>query len=281
LRIATPAVATALVAAMVFATSATVPSSFKARTASDLRAPTIAHPASVSHKVAAPPPLRVMLVGDSMATSMAPGLDAAARANGFTFWDASVPGCGLGTDVGDRWFAEWRGVEPRCLPGWKDRWPGQVAAFHPDVVVGLFGAQDAFDRRIAGNEIKFDTDAGIQLAQQDMEGAVSVLSASGAKVIMLTTPYYTLGWPQKVDVDRSPLHEPWIDRYNNDVVRAVAARHPDTMSVIDLNRYLDPAGTWTDTVNGIKVRSFDRCHLSELGSNYVAWWLAPQILTQA
>jgi hypothetical protein len=219
-----------------------------------------------------------MLVGDSVAHSLAPGLARDAAAAGLDFWDTSVPGCGLATDVGDRWFAEWRGVEPRCLPGWRERWPKQVVLFHPDVVVMLVGAQDAFDRRINGNVVRFDTPAGATLAEQDLHDAIGVLGAGGAKIVLLTTPYYVLGWPQKVEVARSPLHEPWIDRYNA-LERAVAAQNAARVSVLDLNRYIDPSGRWTDMVNGIKVRTFDRCHLSDAGATYVATWLTPQLLS--
>jgi peptidoglycan/LPS O-acetylase OafA/YrhL len=278
LRFATPAIAVLLVAGLFVTTATAVPAAYEERTASEVRAPVVSDQSLANAATAvANEPLRVMLVGDSMATSMAPGIRAAATRDGFDFWDASVPGCGLGTDVGDRWFDEWRGVEPRCLPGWRERWPGQLQSYRPDVVIGLFGAQDAFDRRIDGTEIKFDTPDGLSLAQRDMDEAVSVLSSTGADVYMLTTPYYVLGWPQKVQVERSPLFEPWIDNYNNQVVRAVAANHAERVSVLDLNAYLAPDGTWTDTVAGIKVRSFDRCHLSEEGAAYVATWLVPQI----
>ena len=288
LRLATPAIAALLVAGLFVTTAAAVPAAYEERTASEVEAPkpkvkvkatqVADDQALAGAATAAPPePLRVMLVGDSMATSMAPALAAAATRDGFEFWDATVPGCGLGTDIGDRWFDEWRGIEPRCLPGWRERWPGQIQSYGPDVVIGLFGAQDAFDRRIDGVEVKFDTPEGVSLAQRDMDEAVNVLSANGAHVYMLTTPYYVLGWPQKVQVERSPLAEPWIDSYNSQVVRAVATNHADDVSVLDLNLYLDPDGTWTDTVAGIKVRSFDRCHLSEEGATYVANWLVPQI----
>jgi hypothetical protein len=280
LRLATPAIAAVLVAGLFVTTAAAVPAAYQDRTASDLAAPApVVSDQSLANAAtaAANEPQRVMLVGDSMATSMAPGIGAAAARDGFDFWDASVPGCGLASDVGERWFAEWRGVEDRCVPGWRERWPGQVQSYKPDIVIGLFGAQDAFDRRIDGTEIKFDTPEGVALAQRDMDEAVNVLSSTGAHVYMLTTPYYVLGWPQQVQVERSPLNEPWIDSFNSQVVRAVAAQHADTMSVLDLNLYLDPDGTWTDTVAGIKVRTFDRCHLSEEGATYVANWLVPQI----
>jgi hypothetical protein len=57
----------------------------------------------------------------------------------------------------------------------------------------------------------------------------------------------------------------------------VAHRDRANVSVLDLNRYLDPDGKWTDTVDGIKVRTFDRCHLSPAGAAFVAQWLTPQL----
>jgi peptidoglycan/LPS O-acetylase OafA/YrhL/lysophospholipase L1-like esterase len=271
LRPALPVAAASLAVVVMASTAGAVPATFQSVSASQLKAP----PTSPT-KTTKKHPLRVMLVGDSVANSLAPGLAVTAKARGYEFWNASIPGCGLGTDVGDRWFDEWRGVYPPCLPGWRDRWPGEVKAYHPDLVVGLFGAQDAFDRRINGQVVKFDTPGGAKLAQSDLEGAMSLLSSRGAHVVLLTTPYYVLGWPQKVQVERSPLFAPWVNRYN-DIERSVAQEQSKRVSVVDLNHFLDPAGHWTDTVDGVKVRTFDRCHLSLQGAAFVAKWLTPKL----
>jgi lysophospholipase L1-like esterase len=95
--------------------------------------------------------------------------------------------------------------------------------------------------------------------------------------VMLTTPYYVLGWPWRIQVERSAMFAPWVDRFNA-LERSVAQEHSDTVSVVDLNRYLDPDGHWTDTVAGIKVRTFDKMHLSPEGAAYVAKWLTPKLL---
>ena len=288
-RVATPAVAVALALALVASTARPVPVQFQAISASQLQPPPAAPPTpppsarpAVSKSGHARTvaqvtrPLRVMLVGDSVARSMDPGITAETAAHHYSFWDTSVPGCGLATDVGDRWFDEWRGVYPQCLPGWRDRWPGELKLFKPDVVVGLFGAQDAFDRRIDGRVVKFDTLEGMALAKQDLQDAITMLGSTGARVVLLTAPYYVLGWPQKVQVERSPLNPVWIDEWNA-LERSVVAHNSARASVLDLNRFLDPNGTWTDTVNGIKVRTFDRCHLSPEGAAFVAKWLTPQL----
>jgi lysophospholipase L1-like esterase len=84
------------------------------------------------------------------------------------------------------------------------------------------------------------------------------------------------GWPMKIDGPRSLFNSAWIDRWNS-LEHAIAGRNAGRVTIVDLNRYLDPDGTWTDTVNGIKVRTFDRMHLSADGAAYVARWLVPQL----
>jgi peptidoglycan/LPS O-acetylase OafA/YrhL len=277
LRIATPAVALVL-AILVITSTATNQAAFSATSASQLRPPSVRTGAAATAKLARSKarPVRVMLVGDSVADSLSPGLAAALTARGYVFWNASVPGCGLASDVGERWFGEWRGVDPHCLPGWRQRWPSEIKAFRPDIVVGLFGGQDAFDRRIDGRVFPFDTADGAALAHEDLQGAVKILSAGGAHIVLLNTPYYVLGWPQQVQVDRSTLNPAWIDRFNG-FEHDVAAAQPRRVTVLNLNHYLDPDGHWTDTVDGIKVRTFDKCHLSPAGAAFVAKWLTPQL----
>lgn len=194
----------------------------------------------------------------------------------FQFWNAAVLGCGLATDVGERWFAEWRGLDPRCKVGWRTRWPLQIAQYHPDLILVLLGGQDAFDRRINGVVTKFDTAQGTALAMRDLQEATNIWTKQGAHVVFLTTPYYKLGWPQKIQVERSPLHEPWIDKWNL-FERFTADRNTGKATVIDTNRYLDPQGHWTDKVNGITTRTIDKCHLSFAGADFVAQWLTPQL----
>jgi peptidoglycan/LPS O-acetylase OafA/YrhL/lysophospholipase L1-like esterase len=270
-RFGTPVVAGVLAVTLLAATARPLPPEFQAISASSIKPPTVTAAAVTTHH-----PLRVMLVGDSVAASMAPGLAAQANARGFVFWSAAVPGCGLATDVGERYIDGWEGIDPRCVPGWRTRWPLQVAAFKPDIVVMLVGGQDMFDRRINGQVTRFDTAAGATLAESDEATAVKLLSARGARVVVLTTPYYVLGWPQRVVVNRSPLYKPWTDMYNG-YQRAVAKNGGGKVAILDLNRLLDPNGVWTDTVDGIQVRTFDKCHLSTAGANFVAKWLSPQL----
>ena len=95
--------------------------------------------------------------------------------------------------------------------------------------------------------------------------------------MLLTTPYNVIGWPRRVRLDRSTYNPDWVDRWNNSL-RAVATRNPATTTIVDLNRFLDPGGTWSETLQGIEVHTYDKMHLSPEGADLVANWLAPQVV---
>ena len=61
------------------------------------------------------------------------------------------------------------------------------------------------------------------------------------------------------------MHVEGLDRPHSALQRTVVQRSDGRASILDLNKYIDPAGVWTDTVNGIKVRTFDKMHLSSEG----------------
>jgi len=267
-RVALPAGAVVLVGALVLATAGSVPTEFRPASAGAIEAAPTTVPAAP----------RVMIVGDSVAYSLAPGLRAEADRRGWRLWNVAVPGCGLSSDVGDHWDGVgWRLHEDRCDPPWRARWPLQVAAFRPDVVVMLVGTQDIFDRRINGQVVEFDTLAGTLLARADLDEAISVLSAGGARVVVLTTPYHVLGWPMRIDESRSSMYAPWTDRYNS-IQRSAVDASGGRAEIRDLNRLIGPDGVWTDTVAGIRVRNRDRMHLSPEGAAFVADWLAPTLI---
>src|SRR5262249_25137404 len=141
---------------------------------------------------------------------------------------------------------------------------------------------DTFDRRIGGREIGFDSPEGDELTRSEFQEAVSIMASHGAHVAALTAPYSppTMSGSRVGIPDRSSYNPRWIDRWKGDR-RAVATRNASSVPVIALNRFLDPDGGWTDTVNGVGTRGPDRTHLSPEGADLVAGWLAPQLVRLA
>src|SRR5581483_9875505 len=109
--------------------------------ASDLHAPKV----EVKDATVQRDPPRVLLVGDSLANSLAPGFQRLADQQGWVLWNASVPGCGL-ADEGEYWIGIWQNQSDKCKPEWRQRWPAHIATFDPDVVVVLLGGHDTTDR---------------------------------------------------------------------------------------------------------------------------------------
>ena len=271
-RVATPVAVLGVVGALLWSTAGAVPAGLEV-SAGDLRPPTAGTKAPTVDRAA-----RVLLVGDSVANSLAPGLVNRAVAQGFRFWNASVPGCGFATEVGDHQLgAQWIAPPEQCRPTWRKRWPAHIAAWNPDVVVVGLGGQVTYDRRLSGHVVLYDTPAGIALARDELDTAVRLLSTRGAKVVVLTALYGRLGWPLQINLDRSGFNDAWINEWNT-IARNVAAAHPKSVQLLDLNERLDPGGKFSETIDGVGARS-DGVHLTPEASDITAAWLAPQLLS--
>jgi hypothetical protein len=105
-----------------------------------------------------------------------------------------------------------------------------------------------------------------------LEEAVSVLGSGGAHVVMFTAPYFSSG----EQLNGQPWDEDAPARVNllNQMVESVAAKHPDTVSVVPLNKYLDPDGHYAFKINGQVMRLGDGVHTSQAAGTY----LAPKVL---
>ena len=110
-------VAVAAVLGAVVLTTAGAPGRPVQVSAAEVKAPRCrrAHPARPPPGCLRPPGL--LLVGDSVANSLAPGIQNLAATDYFQLWNASVPGCGLASDLGQRYTAGWESQPPTCAPG--------------------------------------------------------------------------------------------------------------------------------------------------------------------
>ncbi len=105
-----------------------------------------------------------------------------------------------------------------------------------------------------------------------LQRAVAILSAGGARVALFTAPYF--------DTGDQPDGSPWdqdapqrVDRLNQ-IIASVASQHPGVVQVIPLHSLLDPDGHFTWSIGGNVVRQADGVHTTLAGGQY----LAPRIL---
>jgi len=235
------------------------------------RAPSAAPPptARSGRKPGAEP--RVTFFGDSVSWTLGtylpphPGLTTTVRA---------VQGCGIAV-LPDILITGTAHTNYDYCPAWPTIWRKGLDADDPDVSVILLDRWELMDRKLDRayhhvGEPVFDAYLTTQLDQ-----AVSVVGDKGARVVLLTAPYtrraerpdgglYGEDQPARVDA--------W-----NALLRAEAAKHPATATVLDLNRVVCPDGAFTWTINGMKVRS-DGLHFTPAAvQKLIAPWLLPQL----
>jgi hypothetical protein len=219
--------------------------------------------------------MRSLIVGDSIATTLAPSLAYAAqllseqtgvpRAEMQTI---AVPGFGFTSSL--------PGVyDGRLQPGfdvfrdWTGTIDAAIAKDDPDVVVVLVGSWDMV-RRVVDDRLVGPADcAWTPWYRAMVETALQHLTARGARVLWLAFPCTT----QEENVDHFTL---------NHLLRSVAAEHHDAMAYVDLDGYVCPDGVPVHSMRAPDgslraVRGGDDTHFDFYQAGYVLGpWFAQQ-----
>jgi hypothetical protein len=155
---------------------------------------------------------------------------------------------------------------------WRTYWSGMLKAYHPEVVGLLVGRWDITDHLDDGSVVSIGQPAWDAHLRDELDQVVTLLSSTGAKVVLFTMPDLDLapssdGPP---DADDNPVR---VTEFNA-IVTSVAKERKDVVTLIDLNRLLDPHGHFQSVVDGVTVRWADGIHISQPGGE----WLQPAIL---
>jgi peptidoglycan/LPS O-acetylase OafA/YrhL len=220
---------------------------------------------------------RVLLVGDSTACTMLPGLEAVGAPVGVRVEDAAVIGCGVVSGQIAPHFVDGanvnsatRSCQTRAAAA-EDR---GLHSGHPNVV--LWASLWEREALVVGNGVDQKVLAQgspqwYSVLLKRMEERVQQFAATGATVVMLTQPPFVLPGrptaptPQDKDFERL-----------NGLLTDVAAHTPH-VRVIDLAAYVCPSGPPCPiSVDNVWVRQ-DGAHYSSEGSLLVARWLMPQL----
>jgi peptidoglycan/LPS O-acetylase OafA/YrhL len=220
-------------------------------------------------------PVRFLLVGDSLAVTAGLGLVRGSVVHfGVRVINKGVLGCDL--DNLDAVSSGQRDIPVSACRNWPTLWTRQVEQFHPEVVGFLAGRWDITDHLLHGQVVTIDQPAWNQHLTEEMEKVVGVLSLRGARVVLITMPY--LAPPQEAP-DGSIYPEnrnSRVDEYNQ-ILRRVAARHPGSVTVVDLNAVLDPQGHFQTVVDGVTVRWTDGIHVSKAGGQWAEQFILPTV----
>ncbi len=144
-----------------------------------------------------------------------------------------------------------------------------MAADKPDEVLLLVGRWETMDRLHDGQWMHLGDPAYDSYLSTELDTAVGLLGAGGARVVAATEPYNRRG--EQPDGSLYPEDQPdRVARWNT-LLRQAAARHQGT-AILDLNTKLGPNHTYTATVDNITVRS-DGVHLTPAGVTWLSPWL--------
>jgi peptidoglycan/LPS O-acetylase OafA/YrhL len=210
------------------------------------------------------PGIKALLLGDSVALTLAYFLPASEQVH---LVQRTGLGCGVARHGRYRIMGLLRRFNRVCET-WPDRWRTAVEQEDPDVVAVLVGRWEMADRQLKGRwthvgQPDFDT-----YLLEELERAFAIASSRGARVALLTTPYFK--GRERLNGDRWPEDDPArVDRFNQ-LLRTVAARHPGVAEIIDLNGLLSPGGRYTKTIRGVDVRNVDGVHLASGAGAFAA-----------
>jgi hypothetical protein len=223
-----------------------------------------------------PHPVRLLILGDSIALTLSMGLAVEAREQyGVNVTDDATVGC----DLDPQLQVLMAGTIGRATPGcvnWRALWPLLIAGQRPQVVALGLGRWEVTDHLLDGHWVHVGEPAWNAHLRADLQSAIAILHSFGAKVVLFTMPYLDPS-------DRQPDGQPWpentpvrVQAYNA-LVRQVAHADPGVVSVIDLNRMLGPDGFYTASVAGIDVRSTDGIHITLEGGELLQRRILPAV----
>jgi peptidoglycan/LPS O-acetylase OafA/YrhL len=243
----------------------------------------LSNTASPPSRPATPPPIarpgrapggepRIAIFGDSVAWTLGEYLLPLRGALSIT--NRAVQGCGIARLPDLRYLDSPHTNYPGCEQ-WDERWGRDVSGDDPDVSVILLDRWELMDRNINGRYLHVGDPDYDGYVTGELKLAISIASAKGARVALLTAPYTHRD--ERPDGTLYPEDTPErVDNWNHLLARE-AATNPAHPTILDLNRVVCPGGEFTWSVGGIRVRS-DGLHFTPEGvQQVIAPWLLPRL----
>jgi peptidoglycan/LPS O-acetylase OafA/YrhL len=219
-------------------------------------------------------PIKFMLLGDSVALTLGAGLALKATHDyGVDVINLGQIGCDL-DDVEVRLSDVVGPPTPGCIP-WRSEWRRAVDKWRPNVVGVLLGRWEVSDHLYDGHWVRVGEPVWDRHLIAEYEQAASIISSTGAKVVFFTFPFVD---PPNEAANGTPFPEndPARMAAFNRLVLEPAARAKG-VTVIDMNRLLDPHGVYQSVIDGVTVRGSDGVHISLAGGVWLQSAVLPKI----
>jgi hypothetical protein len=219
-------------------------------------------------------PRLIAVVGDGIATTFAPGLEAVAATHGTDVVVNAFPGCGIANGVAvddDGTPFPWAALCAEAVGPAQQR---MIDKHDPDVVVWL-STWDLSDRLAPGGRVLHTgTPAHDAALDADLDTAARRLTSGGARLVLVVpAPRWGL------DVDAADRDAPTAVAHHERLLRRFVVTHPSVGAVVvDASDVLCAAGPpCPEWVAGIRPRP-DGGHFSPGGATWTAERLLPEML---
>ncbi len=223
------------------------------------------------------PPVRVLLVGDSMAGSLGAALAPYAARYDVTLVNEGHPGCAVSSDSEFRFLLYHATPGPPCRDGdpsaLLDAWQHYVDQYRPQVVLYL-ARTDQFDQVYDGSWTSIGSPGFDGFLSSQLRRGLAVLGSRGARVVLTTSPYYNAS----VDGAAGPPEDTPSRVVTYDRILRAAARAVAGTTVYPLGGLVDPGGTYQPTVDGVTMRCADAVHFSRTSGRVIAPKLLPALV---
>ncbi len=193
---------------------------------------------------------------------------------GVRIFDGGLLGCDL-DDVEVR-LSGVVGPATKGCAHWQSAWAHGIDSIRPDVVGLLIGRWEVSDHLFDGHWVHVGDPAWDDHLVGELNQAVDILSSRGAKVVLFTMPYVD---PPTEAADGTPFPENDPTRVVafNSLLAEVGRQRPGVVTVIDLNKLLDPAGHYQSVIDGVTVRWPDGVHISQPGGLLLQPHVLPEV----
>jgi peptidoglycan/LPS O-acetylase OafA/YrhL len=186
----------------------------------------------------------------------------------------AIEGCGIATLPDILELGTPHTNYPGCT-NWPSRWQKGVNKDDPDVSVIELNRWELMDRKLDGTYQHVGEPAYNAYLLGQLDKAVTVAGSKGAAVVLLTAAYTHRA--EKPDGSLYPEDDPArVDAWNQLLVQE-QAKHPHTVTILNLNKLVCPNGKFTWDIGKLRIRS-DGLHYTPAGvQRIIAPWLLPKL----
>ena len=227
----------------------------------------------------------VVIVGDSTACTLLPGLQAVGPSYGMQFENGSVVGCGIVSGTLAPSLLDGVNIvagTSQCQGAANAAETDAIERYHPSIIV--WGSTDerrsiVASTRSGSTVLTSGTAAWRTEMLRRISDRVGKLLATGAKLVMLLEP------PEATVHAGTPNSDDLAYAQMNDLLKQVASQHPHDIGIVNLERRVCPTGPPCQYVvddlgslsNPTQAVRPDAVHYMTAGALWAARWLVPQI----